>query len=179
MGHFWDLLFQLMKHVTNTLHAVFIFLFGIINYPSRRYISFKMLIFGCVDNQTIQYHEFSLLKSTRALIPSSICIVYFQLNTGLNLINIVIIATVTLFTFFSFVIFSYFFYPFFSPILWYPIGICSLVPSLQQLCATPWVSRSRPAATEPGLEPASLVAQLALRCSALGSPEWRSGLLTF
>jgi hypothetical protein len=25
MEHFWDLLFQLMKHGTNTLHVVFIF----------------------------------------------------------------------------------------------------------------------------------------------------------
>ena len=25
MGHFWDLLFQLMKHGTNTLHVAFIF----------------------------------------------------------------------------------------------------------------------------------------------------------
>jgi hypothetical protein len=27
--HFWDLLFQLMKHGTNTLHVAFIFLFSI------------------------------------------------------------------------------------------------------------------------------------------------------
>ena len=39
--------------------------------------------------------------------------------------------------------------------------------TLGQLCAAPWVSWWRPAATEPGLEPGSLVAQLALRCSAL------------
>ena len=39
--------------------------------------------------------------------------------------------------------------------------------TLSQLCAASWVSRSRPAATELGLEPGSLVAQLALRCSAL------------
>jgi hypothetical protein len=29
MQHFWDLLLQLMKHGTNTLHVVFIFLFSI------------------------------------------------------------------------------------------------------------------------------------------------------
>ena len=29
MEHFWDLLFQLMKHGTNTLHVAFIFLFHI------------------------------------------------------------------------------------------------------------------------------------------------------
>ena len=34
--------------------------------------------------------------------------------------------------------------------------------TMGQLCAAPWVSWSRPAATEPGLEPGSLVAQLAL-----------------
>ena len=28
MEHFWDLLFQLMKHGTNTLHIAFIFLFS-------------------------------------------------------------------------------------------------------------------------------------------------------
>ena len=33
---------------------------------------------------------------------------------------------------------------------------------LGQSCAASWVSRSRPAATQPGLEPGSLVAQLAL-----------------
>ena len=30
-----------------------------------------------------------------------------------------------------------------------------------------WASRARPAVTEPGLKPESLVAQLALRCSPL------------
>ena len=30
MEHFWDLLFQLMKHGTNTLHVAFIFLFSIV-----------------------------------------------------------------------------------------------------------------------------------------------------
>ena len=39
--------------------------------------------------------------------------------------------------------------------------------TLCQLCSAPWVSQSQPAATEPGLEPGSLVAQLALLCSAL------------
>ena len=29
MEHFWDLLFQLMKNWTNTLHVAFIFLFSI------------------------------------------------------------------------------------------------------------------------------------------------------
>ena len=29
MEHFWDLLFQLMKHVTNTLYVAFIFLVSI------------------------------------------------------------------------------------------------------------------------------------------------------
>jgi hypothetical protein len=29
MEHFWDLLYQLMKHGTNTLHGVFIFLFSV------------------------------------------------------------------------------------------------------------------------------------------------------
>ena len=29
MENFWDLLFQLMKHETNTLHVAFIFLFSI------------------------------------------------------------------------------------------------------------------------------------------------------
>ena len=29
MKHFWDLLFQFMKHGTNTLHVAFIFLFSI------------------------------------------------------------------------------------------------------------------------------------------------------
>ena len=32
MEPFWDLLFQLMKHGTNTLHVVFIFLFSIDTY---------------------------------------------------------------------------------------------------------------------------------------------------
>ena len=30
MEHFWDLLFQLMKHGPNTLHVPFIFLFSIV-----------------------------------------------------------------------------------------------------------------------------------------------------
>ena len=29
MEHFWDILVQVMKHGTNTLHVVFIFLFSI------------------------------------------------------------------------------------------------------------------------------------------------------
>ena len=29
MENFWDLLFQLMKHGTNTLHVAFIFLFSV------------------------------------------------------------------------------------------------------------------------------------------------------
>ena len=35
------------------------------------------------------------------------------------------------------------------------------------LVTTPWVSRLRPAATEPGLKPGSVVAQLEPQCSAL------------
>ena len=31
MEHFWDLLFQLVKHGTNTLHVAFIFLFREMN----------------------------------------------------------------------------------------------------------------------------------------------------
>ena len=34
MEHFWDLLFQLMKHGTNTLHVAFIFLFSILSSRS-------------------------------------------------------------------------------------------------------------------------------------------------
>ena len=30
MEHFWELLFQLMKHGTNTLPVVFIFLFSVV-----------------------------------------------------------------------------------------------------------------------------------------------------
>ena len=33
MEHFWDLLFQLMKHGTNTLHVAFIFLFSV-HFPN-------------------------------------------------------------------------------------------------------------------------------------------------
>ena len=39
--------------------------------------------------------------------------------------------------------------------------------TLGQLCVAPQTSRTLPAATEPGLDPGCLVAQLALRCSAL------------
>ena len=39
--------------------------------------------------------------------------------------------------------------------------------TLGQLCIALWTSRSGPAATQPRLKPESLVAQLALRCSAL------------
>jgi hypothetical protein len=30
MEHFWDFLFQLMKHGTNTLHVAYIFLFSVV-----------------------------------------------------------------------------------------------------------------------------------------------------
>jgi hypothetical protein len=39
--------------------------------------------------------------------------------------------------------------------------------TLGQLCAAPLVSQSQPAASQPGLEPDSLLSQLALCCSAL------------
>ena len=32
MEHFWDLLFQLMKHETSTLHEAFIFLFSVVDF---------------------------------------------------------------------------------------------------------------------------------------------------
>ena len=35
MENFWDLLFQLMKHETNTLHVVFIFLFSVDKHNGR------------------------------------------------------------------------------------------------------------------------------------------------
>ena len=49
--------------------------------------------------------------------------------------------------------------------------------TLGQLCAAPWFSRSRPAATEPGLKSGSLVAQLALRYSALDHRATREAAL--
>ena len=39
--------------------------------------------------------------------------------------------------------------------------------TLGQLCAALWDSQSRPVVIQPGIEPGSLVAPLALRCSAL------------
>ena len=39
--------------------------------------------------------------------------------------------------------------------------------TLVQLCASSWVSRSRPAVTQPGIEHGSVVMPLALGCSAL------------
>ena len=41
MEHFWDLLFQLMKHGTKTLHVPFIFLFSVHNI---HYMSKSMLV---------------------------------------------------------------------------------------------------------------------------------------
>ena len=35
MEHFWDLLFQLMKHGTNTLHVAFVFLFSVVMQPIK------------------------------------------------------------------------------------------------------------------------------------------------
>ena len=56
---------------------------------------------------------------------------------------------------------------------------------LGQLCAAPWIYRSRPAATEPGLEPGSVVAQLAtvMQCFRplrhLGGPYSLEGVPTY
>jgi hypothetical protein len=35
MEHFWNLLFQLKKHGSNTLHVAFVFLFSIVSSPNR------------------------------------------------------------------------------------------------------------------------------------------------
>ena len=38
MEHFWDLLFQLMKHGTNISHVTFIFLFSVVTVILAAYI---------------------------------------------------------------------------------------------------------------------------------------------
>ena len=45
LEHFWDLLFQLMKHVSNTLHVEFIFLFSIVTVilPSWLFVKVQSL----------------------------------------------------------------------------------------------------------------------------------------
>ena len=37
MEHFWDLLLQLMKHGTNPLHVVFLYLFNIHHYTVQEF----------------------------------------------------------------------------------------------------------------------------------------------
>jgi hypothetical protein len=49
MEHFWDILFQLMKHGTNTLHVAFIFLLSVDSYTlSVQNIRNTFLILSCI-----------------------------------------------------------------------------------------------------------------------------------
>jgi hypothetical protein len=50
MEHFWDLLFNLMKHGTNTLHVVFIFLVSIKRNIIHDGFYLILFRFGVKDN---------------------------------------------------------------------------------------------------------------------------------
>ena len=63
MEHFWDLLFQLVKHGTNTLHVAFIFLFSI--YSIKPFYS-RIAIVGLL---TVDADCFGSVRDNTVLCP--------------------------------------------------------------------------------------------------------------
>ncbi|KAK6305215.1 hypothetical protein J4Q44_G00239950 [Coregonus suidteri] len=67
MEHFWDLLFQLMKHGTNTLHVAFIFLFSVdIDAKVKLlFFFFKVLLVDYIQKCVLQPQKVKLFVRMR------------------------------------------------------------------------------------------------------------------